>query len=197
MVAEIPGAELRAGAQGLFEAGTGEELRGDGAAKHVPASRGIADLIERRWMYRRRRNELGADRVSGEVRRASFAERDAQRGAALAQRVRGDGEGVGPQLAHLVLVQLHHSEAAEPRGRLGQGARHTHAVRFFSEEQAVQIRIHESGKAAPQQLRGLEIHLVSGNEVDVERIEVLDQRSQLDALYINFISGYEMNLETA
>src|SRR2546425_3434424 len=101
------------------------------------------------------------------------------RSASLTQRVGRDRERIWSELPHLVLVQLHDSETAEPRGRLRQRARYAHAVRLFSQKEAVQIRVNESRKTAPQELRGFEIHLKTRNEVDVQRIEVVDQRSQL------------------
>src|SRR5206468_11480893 len=84
--------------------------------------------------------------------------------AALAQRVGGNHERIRSQLAHLVLVQLHDVETAEPPRGLGQGARDSSAVRFLCQEKAVKIGVDESGESAPQELRGLEIHLETRDE---------------------------------
>src|SRR2546425_11015981 len=101
------------------------------------------------------------------------------RSASLTQCVGRDRERIWAELPHLVLIQLHDTETAEPRGRLRQRARDPQAVGFLSQKEAVQIRVNELRKTAPQELRGFETHLKTGNEIDVQRVEVVDQWPQL------------------
>src|SRR3989449_11359348 len=70
-------------------------------------------------------------------------------------------------------------EAAEPGGSIGEGPRDAGAVRLLSEEQAVQIGIEKALEAAAQQLRRLQVHLVTRNEVDVQRVQVRHLGSEL------------------
>jgi len=57
-----------------FQPGVLETVeRGDGTAEHVATPGRIDDLIEGRRMHRGRGNQLGANRIAGEVRGAPFA----------------------------------------------------------------------------------------------------------------------------
>src|SRR5207249_6722463 len=50
---------------------------------------------------------------------------------------------------------------------------------LLAHEETMQVGVHGARKAAPQELRRFEIHLESGNEVDVQRIEIADERPEL------------------
>src|SRR5207245_4193282 len=111
-------------------------------------------------------------RAAGEIGRAPRPEGDDQ---GLASAGEGPGrhhEWIGAQLLELLVVQLHHVEAAEPRGGVGEWARNARAVRLLPQEQAVQVGIQEAREAGAQEQSGLQAQLVAGDEVDVQRVEV-------------------------
>src|SRR5438045_6605939 len=130
-------------------------------------------------MYGGSGDACGPNRLARKVGRALVAQCDTQRGAALPQRIGGNREWIAAQLAHLVFVELDDIEAAEPGGCLRQRARYAHPVRLLTQEKAVQVGIHESGKATAQELRGFEIHFEAGDEIDVQGVEVVHLWYQL------------------
>src|SRR6185295_2361002 len=179
VVTEVSGAELRAQSQCVFY-GRSREQRGRGrSAEDIPTPRWIRLLGKHGGMNGWSGDARSADGIARKIGGPARSERHTQRRAPLTHRVRRDGERIGPELTDLVFVELDDIEAAEPAGGLGQGARDSSAVRLLCQEEAVQVDVDESREATPQQLRGLEVHLVPGYEIDVEGIEVMNERPEL------------------
>src|SRR4051812_45387291 len=178
-MAQVSGAELGPDAQRVFECRAGEQRRDDSTAEYVSTTGGIAHVRKGGWMQRGSRDPLRPDGVAREVCGAASTQRHTQRRAPLMQRRRRSGQWIAAKQRHFVFVQLHEIEAAEPLRRLGQGAMQPESVRLAAEKQAMQVRIYEAREAASQQLRGLECQLETRNEIDIECIEVVNQRSEL------------------
>src|SRR5439155_5802833 len=177
LVCDVAGAHERPELQRLLEARPTEQRRHDARAEHVATPGRIAATPRDRGTGGG--DPGSADRPSGETGRTLAAERHHERPAPLGQGARRDNERVVPELAHLVLVQLHGVEAAKPRGCIRQSLRHARPIGLLAEEQVVEVRIQEAGEPAAQELRGAEVHLVAGNEIEVEGVEVRDHRAQL------------------
>jgi len=168
---------------------TGEEPGGGSGAEHVAAP----GRIQR--VHRQRRNARRAD--GGRVPAAGLplapavepgrrdvggtpgTQRHHQERDAGRHRFRGERERIGGELAHLILVELDHVEAAEPLGGVGQGLEDPESVVLHAQKQTVQVGVDRPAKPPPERLRGAESKLESGDEVDVERVEVGHHGAQL------------------
>jgi len=149
-----------AGAQRVLETGSREEQRGDGAAEHVPAPRRIDDLIECRLCMTGA--GISSVRIGLPVKYA--APRFPASTHNVLQPWRSASAAIAREFGPSWLISSSFScttvETAEPWPAPAAACAARAAVGFLSEEEAVQVCVNESWKAAPaKSCGGIEAHL--------------------------------------
>ena len=108
------------------------------------------------------------------------------------ERRRRERHRIGRHHRQLVFVHLQQIEARAPRGDVLEWTRRAKSRRLHAQHERMQIAVDRAAIVLPDQLRRLELELEAADQVDVQRIEIAEQRLESEPVPRRHAAGQSL-----